>query len=183
MPRLLRFLAAAALLLAAQAALAFDHAHPAWDALLRAHVALAPDGRSSRVDYAALQGRRAALKAYLAELSAVAPAEYRGWTREQRLSFLINAYNAFTVELVLTRYPDLQSIKDLGSLFQSPWKKEFFTLLGEPRSLDAVEHGLVRAPGAFDDPRIHFALNCASDRKSTRLNSSHSQQSRMPSSA
>lgn len=162
MPRLFRILAAAWLALAAQAAPAFDHAHAGWDALLRAHVAVASDGRASRVDYAALQAKRPALKAYLAELSAVAPAEYRSWTREQRLAFLVNAYNAFTVELVLTRYPDLKSIKDLGSLFQSPWKKDFFTLLGEPRSLDGVEHGLVRAPGAFDDPRIHFALNCAS---------------------
>ncbi|HEV7819683.1 MAG TPA: DUF547 domain-containing protein, partial [Burkholderiales bacterium] len=57
--------------------------------------------------------------------------------------------------------PGLQSIKDLGSLLQSPWKKEFFTLLGARRSLDAVEHGMIRAPGAFDEPRIHFALNCA----------------------
>jgi hypothetical protein len=60
------------------------------------------------------------------------------------MAFLINAYNAFTVELILTRYPDLKSIKDLGSLLQTPWKKKFFTLLGEQRHLDWVEHEQLR---------------------------------------
>jgi hypothetical protein len=64
--------------------------------------------------------------------------------------------------LILTRYPDLKSIKDLGSVLQSPWKKAFFTPLGQERSLDEVEHGLIRAPGVFDEPRIHAAVNCAS---------------------
>ena len=141
---------------------AFDHAHAAWGALLKGHVQVAQDGHSSRVDYRGLANERKKLTAYLLELSAVAPGEYRGWTRAQQLAFLINAYNAYTVELVLTRYPELKSIKDLGSLFSSPWKKKFFTLLGSGRSLDDIEHGLIRAPGAFDEPRIHFALNCAS---------------------
>ena len=73
-----------------------------------------------------------------------------------------NAYNAYTVELVLTRSPDLKSIRDLGSVFSSPWKKRFFTLLGQPRSLDDIEHGMIRAKGAYDDPRIHMAVNSAS---------------------
>lgn len=80
----------------------------------------------------------------------------------QKLAFLINACNGWTVELILTRYPDLESIKDLGSLFQSPWKKKFFFLLGEKRSLDDIEHGLIRGSGRYNDPRIHFAVNCAS---------------------
>lgn len=77
------------------------------------------------------------------------------------MAFLINAYNAFTVKLILTRWPDLSSIKDLGSLFSSPWKKRFFNLLGNKRTLDEVE-GMLRKPGRYDDPRIHFAINCAS---------------------
>ena len=64
--------------------------------------------------------------------------------------------------LVLGRYPDLTSIKDLGSTFRSPWKRKFILLLGQERSLDDVEHGLIRAPGAFDEPRIHVAVVCAS---------------------
>jgi hypothetical protein len=158
-----RFISIAALLLAAaQTVFAFDQNHAAWDTLLKRHVAVAQNGGASRVNYAGLRGDEDALQTYLDTLSAVPQGEYRGWTREQQLAFLVNAYNAFTVKLVLTRYPDLKSIKDLGSFLKSPWKKEFFTLLGGERSLDDVEHRLIRAPGAFDEPRIHFAVNCAS---------------------
>jgi hypothetical protein len=72
----------------------------------------------------------------------------------------VNAYNAFTVELILTRWPDLKSIKDLGSLLQSPWKKKFFVLLGEERHLDWIEHEQLRP--RYHDWRIHAAVNCAS---------------------
>jgi hypothetical protein len=157
-----RIIVATISLAAAQAALAFDHSHAAWDALLKRHVVVAQDGSSSRVDYAGFLANQGALQDYLGGLTSVTQAEFGVWTREQRLAFLINAYNAFTVKLVLTRYPDLKSIKDLGSILKSPWKKEFFMLLGAERSLDDVEHGLIRAPGAFDEPRIHFAVNCAS---------------------
>ncbi len=150
------------LLLVGRTACAFDQTHAAWDALLKRDVVVAPGGNASRVNYAAFKRDQDALNLYLDGLSAVAPAEYEGWTREQQLAFLINAYNGYTIKLVLTRYPGIKSIKDLGSLVQSPWKKEFFTLLGAARSLDTVEHGMIRAPGAFDEPRIHFALNCAS---------------------
>lgn len=146
----------------ARAEAGFDHRHAAWDALLRQHVVLAADGNASTLRYAAIRLQRDALKACLDRLSAVTASTYEAWTRAQQLAFLVNAYNAFTVELVLSRYPDLESIKDLGSLLQSPWKKRFFTLLGKERSLDDVEHGLIRAPGVFDDPRIHVAVVCAS---------------------
>ena len=140
----------------------FDHSHAAWNALLAKHVRTSPTGNASSVDYAALKAERAALAAYLKALTSVAAAEYGVWSKPQRLAFLINAYNAFTIELVLTKYPELESIKDLGSVFTSPWKKKFFRLLGEERHLDDIEHGLIRAPGAFDDPRIHVAVVCAS---------------------
>ena len=99
---------------------------------------------------------------YLDHLSAVRSNQYLGWTKAQQLAFLINAYNAFTVKKVLTRYPALTSIRDFGRFFGNPWKDRFFTLLGERRSLDQIEHDLIRRRGAFDEPRIHFALNCAS---------------------
>ncbi len=155
-------LAALTLLLIAHAAFAFDHRHADWSALLEQHVVLISNGNASQVDYAGFKTDRAALEKYLDALSAVSEAEYRRWSKPQQLAFLINAYNAFTVELILTRYPDLKSIKELGSVFQSPWKKTFFTLLGKERSLDDVEHGMIRAPGAFNEPRIHAAVNCAS---------------------
>jgi hypothetical protein len=105
---------------------------------------------------------RAALKAYLDSLSAVTPAAFGGWAKAERQAFLINAYNAFTVELILTRYPDLKSIKDLGSLLSSPWKPKWIALLGDKVSLDDIEHAMLRKRGDYDDPRVHFAVNCAS---------------------
>jgi hypothetical protein len=105
-------------------ALAYDHTHRDWSTLLAQHVRLTADGKASRVDYAGMAADRAALNRYLASLSAVSAQEYAGWPKPQRLAFLINAYNAFTIDLVLSRYPDLKSIKDLGSTFRSPWKKE-----------------------------------------------------------
>jgi hypothetical protein len=114
------------------------------------------------VDYRGFQENRQQLQDYLDELSSVPQNTFDSWGKDQQLAFLINAYNAFTIELVLTRYPDLDSIKDLGSFLRSPWKKRFFTLLGEERHLDDLEHGLIRAPGVYDEPRIHVAVVCAS---------------------
>jgi hypothetical protein len=152
-----------ALLLAACAPVsAFDHGHGNWDMLLKKHVAWDSGGHASKVDYAGFQQDRAALKSYLEELSGVGRQAFDGWSKSQQLAFLINAYNAFTIELILSRYPELKSIRDLGSLLSPPWKKRFFTLLGERRHLDDIEHGMIRAKGVYDDPRIHMAVNCAS---------------------
>jgi hypothetical protein len=114
------------------------------------------------VRYAGFAKDRAALAAYLAEVSKVGEAEFRAWPKPRQAAFLVNAYNAFTVELVLTKYPDLKSIRDLGNIFASPWKKRFFPLLGRETHLDEIEHGMLRKPGAYDEPRVHFAVNCAS---------------------
>lgn len=160
---MLRTLIAATLLLAAGAAhAAFDQTHAAWSALLKKHVVLIDGGKASRLNYAGMAQDRAALKAYLDSLSKVSPAEYGGWKKPEQLAFLLNAYNAFTVEKILTRYPDLASIRDFGKVFGNPWKDKFFTLLGKPMTLDGIEQDTIRAPGNFDEPRIHFAANCAS---------------------
>ncbi len=156
---MMKQIAAIWLLLAAGMAEAFDHTHSTWDALLKRHVVVVGEGNASRVSYTGMLADRATLNDYLAQLSAVTRDAYQGWNRERQLAFLINAYNAFTVELILTRYPDVESIKDLGSLFRSPWKRQFFTLLGERRHLDNLEQDMIRAPGVFDEPRIHFALS------------------------
>ena len=141
-------------------AAAFDQS--AWDALLKKHVSALRNGQATQVDYTGFAADRGQLKQYLAAVSAVAPAEFDRWDRPSQLAFLINAYNANTVELILTGYPDVASIKDLGSLLRSPWKKRFIPLLGETRSLDDIEHGLIREAGHYAEPRIHFAVNCAS---------------------
>lgn len=153
---------ALSLLLSTSTLAAFDHEHKAWSALLKHHVVVIDGGKASKARYAGFARDRATLKAYLDTLSQVSPQDYAGWNKAQRLAFLINAYNAYTVEKVLTRYPDLASIRDFGSFIGNPWKERFFTLLGKPQSLDGIEHETIRVPGAFDDPRIHFAVNCAS---------------------
>lgn len=155
-------LAALALPVLPAAAQAFDHTHAAWTALLRKHVVLLRGGQASQLRYAGMAADRAVLKAYLASLSAVGADAFAGWTKPQQMAFLINAYNAFTVELILGKYPDLGSIKDLGNLLRSPWKPAWIALLGQTLSLDDIEHGRLRAKGRYDDPRIHFAVNCAS---------------------
>ena len=140
----------------------FDHSHAVWTALLRKHVRLVRGGQATQVAYAGFKADRAALKAYLDSLSAVSAAAFAGWTKAERQAFLTNAYNGFTVELILTRYPDLKSIKDLGSLLSSPWKPKWIALLGNQVSLDDIEHAMLRKRGEYDDPRVHFAVNCAS---------------------
>jgi hypothetical protein len=136
--------------------------HGTWDGLLQRHVKPILGGVATQVDYGGMARERVQLKGYLDALAAVPEADFRRWPRDERLAFLINAYNAGTVELVLTRWPKLDSIKDLGSLLGSPWKKRFIPLLGGTRSLDDIEHGMIRAKGAYAEPRIHFAVNCAS---------------------
>jgi hypothetical protein len=140
----------------------FDHAHAGWTALLKQNVVVVDGGKASQVRYAGFAQDRAQLKAYLDSLSKVTEAEFNGWSKPQRMAFLINAYNAFTVEKILTRYPDIRSIWDFGKVFGNPFKDEFFTLLGRKQSLDGIEHGTLRRKGAYDEPRVHFAVNCAS---------------------
>ena len=140
----------------------FDHSHAAWSALLKKHVALIDGGKASQLRYAGMAQDRGALKAYLGALASVNAAAFDTFSKPQQMAFLINTYNAHTVELILTRYPKLASIKDLGSLIQSPWKKKIVPLLGATLSLDGIEQDMLRQRGRYDDPRIHFAANCAS---------------------
>lgn len=156
-----RFITLFSLLIAVPANAA-DFDHSSWNDLVADHVVMAPDGSSSTVNYTQFQEERVALKSYLESMSQVSRAAFDGWSKPDQLAFLINAYNAATVELILTRYPDLSSIKELGSLTQSPWQKAFVPLLGETLSLDNIEHDIIRGSGRYNEPRIHFAVNCAS---------------------
>ncbi len=140
----------------------FDHSHVALTGLLKKHVSWKGQTGASVVNYAGFKQDRAALGAYTKTLASVSQAEYNGWSRAQKQAFLINAYNAYTVELIVSKYPNLKSIKDLGSVISSPWSKRLYPLLGKPRSLDDIEHVLLRGAPDFNEPRIHFAVNCAS---------------------
>ena len=136
--------------------------HQPWQVLLTQHVSPINYGHSSQVNYAGMKTDHVKLTAYLTALSKIDKQTFEQWSAPKQLSFLINAYNAWTVELILTAYPDIKSIKDLGSFFSSPWSKKFIPLLGETRSLDNIEHELIRGDNKYADPRIHFAVNCAS---------------------
>jgi len=157
-----RFALALAALAFALPALAFDHTHKAWDDLLHKHVRYVQNGNASRVDYAGFAKDRAQLKAVLDEYAKVTRPEFDAWTKPQQEAFLINDYNALTIEKILKRYPDIKSIRDYGTVFGNPWKDKFFTLFGEPANLDTIEHETLRKPGVYDEPRVHVAVVCAS---------------------
>ena len=140
----------------------FDRSHAAWSALLKRNVVVVDGGKASQARYAGFARDRAQLRAYLDSLSQVTEAEFNGWSKPQRMAFLINAYNAFTVEKILTRYPDIKSIWDFGKVFGNPFKDKFFMLLGREGNLDGIEHEMLRKKGAYDEPRVHFTVNCAS---------------------
>ncbi|MBT9392627.1 DUF547 domain-containing protein [Hymenobacter sp. NST-14] len=131
---------------AARPAAAFDHS--AFDRLLKKYV-----NGQGRVNYPGFRSEEKTFNAYLAQLSRNPPAATA--PRAEQMAFWINAYNAYTIRLILDNYP-LKSIKDIGE----PWKKEFFSIGGQKMSLDNIEHGILRKQ--FNDPRIHFALVCAS---------------------
>ncbi len=139
----------------------FDHG--LFDQILAKHLVAKDGGQSTWVDYAKIQAESAdTLDQYLAALSAVSAEQFNDWPQSEQLAFLINAYNAWTIQLIIDNYPGIDSIRDLGTWIKSPWKKSFIPLLGETLSLDDIEHGRIRAEGVYQDPRIHFAVNCAS---------------------
>jgi hypothetical protein len=140
----------------------FDHSHKAWDDLLKKHVTYITNGNASQVSYKGFAQDRAVLKTYLDSISAVPEATYKSWNKNQQLAFLINAYNAYTIELILTKYPNLKSIRELGGTFSKPWSIKFIKLFGKDVHLDNIEHDMIRADGVFNDPRIHVAVVCAS---------------------
>lgn len=158
------FLYAAVFVMTSTSLWAFDHEHQVFTQVLNDVVKLSADKKQTRVDYAQLFNQPNQLNEYLSVVSSVKQSEYQLWTDDQQLSFLINAYNGFTLQLITQNYAefkngDAQSIKDLGSFFSSPWKKQFFSLLDNKRSLDNVEHDMIRQ--WFERPRIHAALVCA----------------------
>lgn len=151
------FLFLAFFLASPSSASAFDQSHFAFTKILKKYVV--EEGLTTKVRYIELKKDTKELDSYLSSLEAVSKEEFLAFGADERLSFLINAYNAFTLRLVLNHYP-VKSIKDIGGLFSSPWKKKFFRLLGEKKSLDNIEHDIIRKD--FEEPRIHFAVNCAS---------------------
>lgn len=133
----------------------FDHEHRTWTAVLGDYV------KDGAVDYRGLAAYgQPALNGYLEALRAASPGEAT-WTRDERLAFWVNAYNAFAIRLILDHYP-LTSIRSIGFLPLAAFRMKFIPLgaARRPISLNTVENDILRTH--FQDPRIHFAIVCAS---------------------
>jgi len=132
--------------------------HKAWNELLKANV-----NSDGTVNYKGFIKEKSKLETYLKSISENAP-DRKTWSKDDQLAYWINAYNAFTVKLIVDNYP-VESIKDLGPALKIPmlkdvWHYKFFTIAGQESSLDEIEHSILRKE--FEEPRIHFAINCAS---------------------
>lgn len=138
---------------------AFDHGYTTYAEVLARHV------RMPRVDYAGLKADRGRLDRAVGEFNSPAATGEPGWSREQRMAFWINAYNAFTLRAIVDRYPikgSWFSLYPRNSIRQidGVWTKVKWHAAGRTVTLDEIEHKILRP--TFGDPRIHFAVNCAS---------------------
>jgi hypothetical protein len=137
----------------------FDRSHKDFDEIVKAYVKNTDNNLFTRVMYGSLVKNKHTLELYLNDLSNVKYSQFSKWNEDDRLAFLINAYNAFTIKLIVDNYGKIDSIKDIGFFFSNPWKIKFISLFGEKISLDHVEHGMIRK--LFSEPLIHGALVCA----------------------
>ena len=128
---------------------AFDHTHGLWTQVLQKYV------KNGRFDYKGLKSDESTFAKYQKQLTSVTLAELSEWSREQKLAYWINAYNAYTIRSIIDHYP-VKSIKKIPGV----WKKLKFHAGGEKITLDDIEHKKLRAE--LKEPRIHFAINCAS---------------------
>ncbi|MBC7768914.1 MAG: DUF547 domain-containing protein [Phycisphaerales bacterium] len=135
-----------------------------YDRLLTRYVIASPDG-INRVRYAAWAGDADdvnALNAYVASLERDRPSNM---TRDERLAHWINLYNAVTLQIILEKYP-VRSIRDIRSRtldprgLIGPWRTQRVTVEGRRLTLDQIENSILRPE--FNEPRIHYAINCAS---------------------
>lgn len=132
--------------------------HRPWHSWLETFVVSAADG-INRVAYGQVTvADRTRLRAYIDSLTALSISDFK---RDQQRAYWINLYNALTIDIVLEHFP-LNSIRDISrGLFSSgPWRLKLATIEGEALTLDDIEHRILRP--IWRDPRIHYALNCAS---------------------
>ena len=132
--------------------------HAVWDQFLQSYTEQSSDG-IVRVNYGAVSSDdKQQLDAYIAELSSYDAAQF---TRDAQLAYWINLYNALTVSVILDHYP-VESIRDIRSGLTDfgPWNEKRVTVNGRELSLHDIENGIVR-PLWPDEPRSHYALNCA----------------------
>lgn len=135
--------------------------HGAWQATLNAYLVDEHPSGVNRFDYAAVsKADKEALSAYVVSLQAVDP---RALNKDEQLAYWINLYNAGTVSVILENYP-VKSIRDIRpnvfAFSRGPWDHAYFSVVGADITLNDIEHGILRP--IWNDPRLHFVLNCAS---------------------
>lgn len=134
--------------------------HGAWNTILKRYLVPGEDGLNKFAYGRVSPQDHKALKAYVQRLAAIRVSRY---ARSEQLAYWINLYNALTVQVVLSRYP-VASIRDIdispGLFADGPWDKKLITIENTPVSLNDIEHRILRP--IWRDPRIHYALNCAS---------------------
>jgi hypothetical protein len=143
--------------------------HQVWTELLQSHV-----DSNGWVSYKGFVSDSVQLNTYLKTLSGCYP--NLDWSKEQKLAYWINAYNAFTVKLIVNHYP-VASIKDIKKgipFINSVWDINFFKIGGEKIDLNEIEHSILRKE--FDEPRIHFSIVCASESCPKLLNEAYEAQ-------
>ena len=138
-------------------------AHSKWDALLKTHVS-----KLGTVNYKGFKTDQAKLTAYLLDLESNVPSA--AWSKNETMAYWINAYNAYTVQLMVKNYP-LKSIMDLKYNGKSAWDYKWIKIGTETLSLNDIEH--VKLRKKYKDARIHFAVNCASFSCPVLLNSAY----------
>lgn len=139
---------------------ALDHSHEEWTELLKEYQSDKGLLRYKKLKADTAKNKDHKFLTYIQNLERVSLKEFKTFNKNEKMAFLINAYNALTIKLIIDNYP-VKSIKKIGSLFKNAWKQEFFSLLdGKIKSLDPIEHKWLRP--LFKDYRIHAAVNCAS---------------------
>jgi len=135
--------------------MAFSHTvefHAEFNKILNKHVF------EGAVDYASLKYNRFQLDAYLTTLAGVDKVTFYSWSRDAQLAYVINLYNAATLQLIINNYP-VKSIKNIGSIFKGPWDQPVVMLFGKKITLNNLEHDIIRKE--YNEPRIHMVLVCA----------------------
>jgi hypothetical protein len=132
--------------------------HEIWTKLLNQHVDV-----EGNVNYQGFQKDSSTLNEYL-DILVNNPPDKKDWPESAQLAYWINVYNAFTIKLIIDHYP-VESIRDIGSKIQipfinSPWDIKLIEIEGKKYDLNNVEHSILRKN--FEEPRIHFAIVCAS---------------------
>jgi len=138
----------------------FDHTYAKYHRLLRKHVVM------TRVNYTTLKQERSTLNDVVQAFSQTTESDFTSWSTPRQLAFLINAYNIFTLQAIVDHYPierrwfdfwnPANSIKQISGV----WSTFRWQLAGSQMSLDDIEHSVLRRN--YSEPRIHFAVNCAS---------------------